>query len=48
MSGDEIAGQKDIIQLIRRIARKEAWQILDEHLADCMHHEKPAEEADLE
>ncbi len=48
MSEDEIAKQKNLSQLIRRVAREEAWQILDEHLADCMHQEKPAEEADLE
>ena len=40
--------RSQLIQLIRRIAREEAWQILDEHLADFMHQEKPAEEADLE
>jgi len=37
-----------LIRLIRRIAREEAWQILDGHLSDYMHQEKPADETDLE
>ena len=48
MSEDEIAKRKDLFQLIRRIAREEAWQILDEHLSDYVHQEKAAEEADLQ
>ena len=48
MSEEEIAKQKDLIQLIRRIAREEASQILDEHLTDYMHQQKPAEETDLQ
>ena len=32
--------QKRLIQLIRRIAREEAWQALDEHLSDYVHEEK--------
>ncbi len=48
MSEDEIARQKGLIQLIRRIAREEAWQILDEHLSDYVYQEKAAEEADLQ
>ena len=48
MSEDEIAKRKDLLQLIRRIAREEVWQILDEYLSDYMHKNKPAEEADLQ
>ena len=49
MTDDEQPDKRsELIRLIRRIAREEAWQIIDEHLADCMHQEKPAEEADLE
>jgi len=32
----------------RLLREEEAWQILDEHLSDYMHQEKPAEEADLQ
>ena len=45
MSEEEIAKQKDLIQLIRRIAREEASQALDEHLSDYEHKERPMEEA---
>ena len=45
MSEDEIAKRKDLIQLIRRIAREEAWQAIDEHLSDYEHKEKPMEDA---
>lgn len=36
-----------LILLARKIAREEAGQIIDEHLSNCMHQEKPAEETDL-
>jgi hypothetical protein len=34
-----------LIEFIRRIAREEAWQAIDEHLSDYVHKEKPAEDA---
>ncbi len=34
-----------LVELIRRIAREEAWQIMDEHLDDYEHKEKPLEDA---
>ncbi|MCW3983777.1 MAG: hypothetical protein NWE96_07250 [Candidatus Bathyarchaeota archaeon] len=34
-----------LVELIRRIAREEAWQIMDEHLDDYEHKEKPSEDA---
>jgi hypothetical protein len=37
-----------LVRLIRRIAREEVLQALDEHFIDCIHEEKPAEEADME
>ena len=40
--------RSQLIRLIRRIAREEAWQILDEHLSDYMYQETPAEAADPE
>ncbi|MCW3983998.1 MAG: hypothetical protein NWE96_08375 [Candidatus Bathyarchaeota archaeon] len=33
-----------LVELIRRIAREEAWQIMDEHLDDYEHKEKPSED----
>lgn len=40
--------RSELIQLIRRIAREEAWQALDEHLSDYVHREKPVDEADVQ
>ena len=34
-----------LVESIRRIAREEAWQIMDEHLDDYEHKEKPSEDA---
>ena len=49
MTDDEQPDKRsELIRLIRRIAREEAWQIIDEHLSDYEHQEKPAEEADLQ
>jgi len=33
-----------LVELIRRIAQEEAWQIMDEHLDDYEHKEKPMED----
>jgi hypothetical protein len=37
-----------LIRLMRRIAREEAWQIMDEHLSDYVHEEKPVEEVEIQ
>ena len=36
-----------LVWLIRRIAREEAWEAIDEHLDDYEHKEKPAEGFEL-
>ncbi len=43
---DETAERMRLIRLIRKIAREEAWQALEDHLNDYEHKEKPAEEQD--
>lgn len=35
---------EELVRLIRRIAREEAWEVIDEHLEDYLHKEKPVEE----
>ncbi len=42
----EEAERMRLIRLIRKIAREEAWQALEDHLNDYEHTEKPAEEDD--
>ncbi len=37
-----------LIRLIRKIAREEAWQTIDEHLNDYLHIEKPAENSEVQ
>ena len=37
-----------LVWLIRRIAREEAWEAIDEHLDDYEHKEKPLEDFELE
>jgi len=46
MGADSPSAQnrEELVRLIRRIAREEAEQILDEHLEDCEHQQKPLEE----
>ena len=34
---------KELVRLIRRIAREEAYEVIDEHLDDNEHKEKPPE-----
>ena len=34
--------------MIRRLAREEAYAVLDEHLSDCEHKEKPPSEVDYD
>jgi DNA-binding FadR family transcriptional regulator len=38
---------KRLIMLIRRLAREEAYEIMDEHLEDYEHKEKPTREHEV-
>jgi hypothetical protein len=40
--------QKRLLRLIRRIARETAYEVLDEHLNDYEHKEKPASSFEAE
>ena len=40
--------RKRLVQLIRRLAREEAYNVLDEHLSDYEHKQKPISEEDLQ
>jgi hypothetical protein len=42
---EDKTGHARFVELIRRIAREEAWQAIDEHLSDYAHKEKPMEDA---
>lgn len=44
----EDSKHKWLVRLIRRLAREEAYAVLDEHLDDYEHREKPAEEIQAE
>jgi hypothetical protein len=44
MSEDSEEQHKRLVELIRKIAKEVCYEILDEHLADYTHKEKPAEE----
>jgi DNA-binding FadR family transcriptional regulator len=47
MSEDsKLEKRKRLVQLIRQIAREEAYAALDEHLSDYEHRQKPPEEVD--
>jgi DNA-binding FadR family transcriptional regulator len=37
-----------LVQLIRRIAREEAYEVIDEHLDEYEHKEKPVEDFEVE
>ena len=39
----EDSEHEELVQLIRRLAEEVAWEIIDEHLDDYEHKEKPAE-----
>jgi len=39
----EDSKREELICLIRRLAREVAWEVIDEHLDDYEHEEKPAE-----
>ncbi len=47
---DRIQSEKhaQLIRLIRKIAREEAWQTIDEHLNDYLHTEKPVENTEVQ
>lgn len=38
---------EELVRLIRRVAREVAWEIIDEHLDDYEHKEKPPEDFKL-
>jgi len=44
----EDSKHKRLVRLIREIAREEAWEVIDEHLSDYKHKEKPAEDFEVE
>jgi hypothetical protein len=39
---------EEMVQLIRRLAKEVAWEVIDEHLDDYEHKEKPAEDFEVE
>jgi len=43
---NEECNRERLIQLIRQIAREEACEVIEEHLNDYEHREKPLEEAE--
>ena len=48
MARDEIiAEHRRLVRLMRKIAREEAWQVMDEHVTDYEHKAKPVSEEDL-
>jgi len=48
MARDEIiAERRRLVRLMRKIAREEAWQVMDEHVTDYEHKTKPSEELEL-
>jgi hypothetical protein len=44
---DYIALRKKRLNLIRQIAKEAAYEVLDEHLSDYEHKEKPAEAPEI-
>ena len=44
---EEEKKQKELVDMIRKIAREEANEVLDEHLEDFVHTEKPVEDSDV-
>jgi len=42
--GSEEEKHKKLVQLIRKVAKDVFYELMDEHLDDCEHKEKPAEE----
>lgn len=44
----EDSEHEELVQLIRRLAKEVAWEVIDEHLDDYEHKEKPAEDFEAE
>jgi hypothetical protein len=44
---DYIALRKKRLNLIRQVAKEAAYEVLDEHLSDYEHKEKPAEDPEI-
>ena len=40
----EDSKREELVRLIRRIAKEAAYEVIDEHLEDYEHKEKPAED----
>jgi len=47
MSNEGMSYEK-LVQLIRRIAREESYEVIDEHLDEYEHKERPAEDFETE
>jgi len=43
----EDSTHKRLVRLIRQIAREEAYAVIDEHLDDYEHKEKPVDQAQM-
>ena len=41
-------GYEKLVELIRRIAKEEAYEVIDEHLDEYEHKEKPLEDFEAE
>ena len=41
-------GYEKLVELIRRIAKEEAYEVIDEHLDEYEHKEKPQEDFETE
>jgi DNA-binding FadR family transcriptional regulator len=48
MDEKKITNHKRLVRMIRQIAREMAYEVLDEHLDNYEHKEKPARKADLQ
>jgi hypothetical protein len=49
MSEDpEIGKRKKLVELIRQVAKEVCYEVLDEHLSDYEHKQKPPEEEDVQ
>jgi len=45
---NEGMSHEKLVQLIRRIAKEEAYEVIDEHLDEYEHKEKPVENFEVE
>jgi hypothetical protein len=48
MSKKDVEKNKKLVQIIRQIAKEVCYEILDEHLEDYEHKEKPPNEENLQ